>query len=96
MTSEQVGDATLRRAAAFNSRITLGESRSNSEKNRLAEEVLELLVSFQMALSNKRKYPVAEFTSFVASEADKSAANAGAREASPCDPRFGGRTSGAI
>jgi hypothetical protein len=40
---------------------------SNSEKNRLAEEVVELWVSFQMALSNKRKYPTAEFTSFVAS-----------------------------
>jgi hypothetical protein len=40
---------------------------SNSEKNALAEEVIELWVSFQMALSNKRKYPAAEFTSFVAS-----------------------------
>src|SRR5713101_3394449 len=40
---------------------------SNSEKNRLAEEVVALWVSFQMALSNKRKYPAAEFTSFVAS-----------------------------
>ena len=39
---------------------------SNSEKDRLAEEVVELWVSFQMALSNKRKYPAAEFTSFVA------------------------------
>ena len=40
---------------------------SNLEKNRLAEEVVELWVSFEMALSNKRKYPAAEFTSFVAS-----------------------------
>ena len=40
---------------------------SNSEKNRLAEEVIELWVSFQTALSDKRKYPAAEFTSFVAS-----------------------------
>jgi hypothetical protein len=40
---------------------------SNSEKNRLAEEVIELWVSFQMALSSKRKYPAEEFTSSVAS-----------------------------
>jgi hypothetical protein len=32
----------------------------------LAEEVLDRWVSFQLALSNKRKYPTAEFTAFAA------------------------------
>ena len=40
---------------------------SNSEKNELAEEVIKLWLSFQTALSDKRKYPAAEFTAFVAS-----------------------------
>jgi hypothetical protein len=36
------------------------------EKEKLAEEVVELWVSFQMALSDKRKYPTEEFTAFAA------------------------------
>jgi hypothetical protein len=32
-----------------------------SEKDRIAKEVIEEWISFQMALSNKRKYPTAEF-----------------------------------
>ena len=39
----------------------------NAEKNRLAKEVVEQWVSFQLALSNKRKYPAGEFTAFAAS-----------------------------
>ena len=39
----------------------------DSKQDRLAEEVVELSISFKMALSNKRKYPMAEFKSFVAS-----------------------------
>jgi hypothetical protein len=39
---------------------------SNSEKDRLAKEVVKLRISFEDALSNIRKYPVAEFTAFVA------------------------------
>jgi len=35
-----------------------------SEKDRLAKEVLERWVSFQIALSDKRKYPTSEFTAF--------------------------------
>jgi len=35
-----------------------------SEKERLAEEVVDRWVSFQMALSNKRKYPAGEFNAF--------------------------------
>src|SRR5262245_45810244 len=35
-----------------------------SEKDRLAKEVLDRWVSFQMSLSNKHKYPAAEFTAF--------------------------------
>jgi len=38
-----------------------------SEKDGLAKEVLDRWVSFQMALSNKRKYPAAEFTAFATS-----------------------------
>jgi hypothetical protein len=38
-----------------------------SEKDTLAEDVMDRWVSFQMALSNKRKYPTAEFTAFAAS-----------------------------
>ena len=37
-----------------------------SKQDRLAKEVVELSISFKMALSNKRKYPMAEFKSFVA------------------------------
>jgi hypothetical protein len=33
----------------------------NAEKNRLAKEVVEQWVSFQLALSNKRKYPAGKF-----------------------------------
>src|SRR6266513_2061069 len=33
-------------------------------KDRLAEEVIDLWVTFQMALSNKRKYPAGEFNAF--------------------------------
>jgi hypothetical protein len=38
----------------------------DSKQNRLAKDVVELSISFKMALSNKRKYPMAEFKSFVA------------------------------
>jgi len=38
-----------------------------SEKDGLPKEVLDRWVSFQMALSNKRKYPAAEFTAFATS-----------------------------
>jgi len=38
-----------------------------SEKNRLAEEVVDRWVSFQMALSNKIKYPAGEFNAFATS-----------------------------
>ena len=38
-----------------------------NQKDQRAEEVLERWVSFQMALSNKRKYPSVEFTGFAAS-----------------------------
>ena len=38
----------------------------DSKQDRLAKEVVELSISFKMALSNKRKYPMAEFNSFVA------------------------------
>ena len=40
---------------------------AHSEKDRRAEEVMDRWVSFQMALSNKRKYPTKEFTAFAAS-----------------------------
>ena len=38
----------------------------DSKQDRLAKEVVELSISFKMALSNKCKYPMAEFNSFVA------------------------------
>jgi hypothetical protein len=38
-----------------------------SQKDRIAEEVMQLWASFQVALSDKRKYPTAEFTSFALS-----------------------------
>src|SRR5262249_58731557 len=38
-----------------------------SAKERLAEEVIDRWITFQMALSNKRKYPAAEFTAFATS-----------------------------
>src|SRR5213594_2684528 len=43
---------------------TLGATMPRSEKDRLAKEVLERWVSFQIALSDKRKYPTSEFTAF--------------------------------
>jgi hypothetical protein len=36
------------------------------KQDRLAKDVVELSISFKMALSNKRKYPMVEFNSFVA------------------------------
>jgi len=36
-----------------------------SEKDRLASEVAELRTAFDLALSDKRKYPVQEFKAFV-------------------------------
>jgi hypothetical protein len=36
-------------------------------KERLAEEVIDRWITSQMALSNKRKYPAAEFTAFASS-----------------------------
>jgi len=36
----------------------------NSEKDRMASEVQELWIDFQMALSDKRKYPVGQFRAF--------------------------------
>jgi hypothetical protein len=38
-----------------------------SEKDRFAEEVMDRWVTFQMALSNKRKYPAGEFSAFATS-----------------------------
>jgi hypothetical protein len=38
-----------------------------SEKDRIARQIADLRVTFDMALSNKRKYPVAEFKAFVQS-----------------------------
>lgn len=40
---------------------------TKSEKEKLAEDVVDRWVSFQMALSSKRKYPTEEFTAFAAS-----------------------------
>ena len=40
---------------------------AESEKDRIARQVADLRVTFDMALSNKRKYPVAEFKAFVQS-----------------------------
>lgn len=38
----------------------------DSKLDRMAKEVVGLSISFKMALSNKRKYPMAEFKLFVA------------------------------
>ena len=38
---------------------------AESEKDRIARQVTDLRVTFDMALSNKQKYPVAEFKAFV-------------------------------
>ena len=38
---------------------------AESEKDRMARQTAELRVVFDMALSNKRKYPVKEFRAFV-------------------------------
>src|SRR5262245_38201962 len=43
-----------------------GDPMIDSKRDRLAKDVVELSISFKMALSNKRKYPMAEFKSFVA------------------------------
>ena len=40
---------------------------AESEKDRIARQTAELRVVFDMALSNKRKYPVKEFKAFVQS-----------------------------
>jgi hypothetical protein len=40
---------------------------AESEKDRIARQTADLRVTFDMALSNKRKYPVAEFKAFVQS-----------------------------
>jgi len=37
-----------------------------ASKDKLAKEVLDLWISFQIALADKREYPTTEFTSFVA------------------------------
>jgi hypothetical protein len=37
----------------------------NSEKDRAAQEVIDAKADFEMALSNKRKYPLDEFRVFV-------------------------------
>ena len=41
--------------------------RAESEKDRIARQTADLRVTFEMALSNKRKYPIAEFKAFVQS-----------------------------
>jgi hypothetical protein len=38
---------------------------AESEKDRIASQIADLRVTFEMALSNKREYPVAEFKAFV-------------------------------
>jgi hypothetical protein len=43
-----------------------GDPMVDLKQDRLAKEVVELSISFKMALSDKRKYPMAEFKSFVA------------------------------
>ncbi len=40
---------------------------AQSEKDRVAQEVADLRIAFDSALSNKRKYPIAEFNAFVQS-----------------------------
>jgi hypothetical protein len=42
-------------------------SMSELKKNRLAQQVADLRVTFDLALSNKRRYPVQEFKAFVQS-----------------------------
>jgi hypothetical protein len=37
---------------------------AESEKDRIAREVADLRIAFDIALSNKRKYPVMEFKAF--------------------------------
>jgi hypothetical protein len=43
---------------------------AESDKDRLARQVADLRITFDLALSNKRKYPVAEFNAFVQSARD--------------------------
>ena len=43
---------------------------AESEKDRLAKQVAELRIAFDLALSDKRKYPVTEFNAFVRSARD--------------------------
>jgi hypothetical protein len=43
----------------------MAEGLVDSEKERAAEKVLNAKADFQMALSNNRKYPLAEFRLFV-------------------------------
>jgi len=38
---------------------------AESEKDRIARQTADLHVTFDLALSNTRKYPVAEFKAFV-------------------------------
>jgi hypothetical protein len=40
---------------------------AGSEKDRLAKQVADLKIAFELALSDKRKYPVTEFNGFVRS-----------------------------
>jgi hypothetical protein len=40
---------------------------AESEKDRIARQTADLRVTFDIALSNQRKYPVAEFKTFVQS-----------------------------
>ena len=40
---------------------------AESEKDRIARQTADLRITFDMALSNKRKYPVMEFKAFVQS-----------------------------
>ena len=40
---------------------------AESEKDRIARQTADLRVTFDIALSNKRKYPVTEFKAFVQS-----------------------------
>ena len=50
-----------RRVYTSTKRVAMKES----EKDRLASEVAELRTAFDLALSDKRKYPVQEFKAFV-------------------------------
>ena len=40
---------------------------AESEKDRIARQTADLRVTFDLALSDKRRYPVAEFKAFVQS-----------------------------